>query len=296
MSLGRCVAMSKHSGLFLMENLRKRGSTVCLAAMWLVAAGLLPGSLHAATHSVSVVSFAFQPQTITVDVGDTVTWTNNSATFHTVTSGTGCVGDGLWDASLPGNGQTFSRTFPTPGTYPYFCIPHCLAFGMTGTVIVNGTVTLPAPAGQQTFFFLPVETPVVGASKAASRPIGIGPLAAAGTILTVEVALAPHEIPVDLYAAFTVSTDPLTLVNIGPDLSFQSITLQQVVAALASGTPPAGVVPWMSAVSAGIDVTLFAGVPVSALGAGQYTAYLLVTPHGGSLVNFDLYETTFTIF
>ena len=35
-------------------------------------------------------------------------------------------------------GATYDRVFPTMGTFPYFCRPHCL-FGMTGTIFVGVT-------------------------------------------------------------------------------------------------------------------------------------------------------------
>jgi plastocyanin len=46
-----------------------------------VQAGGTPSS-----HAVSMVGMTFVPAAMTVDVGDTVTWTNNSALDHTVTS------------------------------------------------------------------------------------------------------------------------------------------------------------------------------------------------------------------
>lgn len=260
-------------------------------AVWLFTVGFPPGAVHAVIQDVSAINLTFQPTSITIMQGDTVTWTNKDFVDHTVTSGTGCVADGLWDADI--GAHPFSRTFNVPGTYPYFCSIHC-ASGMTGTVVVN-PVILAAPFGQQTFSFPPAEQPVVDADKASSRPIGIGALAVGGDTLTVMIAIGQYAVPVDLFAAFTVSTDPLTVVNIQPDLSSQNLTLQVVAGALASGTLPAGVVPWMSAVSQGNEFTLFANVPTAGIASGQYTAFLLVTPHGGSLTDFDLYETSFTI-
>lgn len=103
------------------------------------------GVLHAATVEVSMVNFAFEPKTATINVGDTVKWTNTVVVPHTTTSGTGCAKDGKWDSGDMTRGATFSFTFDTPGEYPYYCIPHC-NLGMTGTIIVNGgtgTTTVP---------------------------------------------------------------------------------------------------------------------------------------------------------
>lgn len=87
---------------------------------------------------------AFVNSTVTVRAGGTVTWTHNDGTTqHTVTAD-----DGSFDSSpncaptvgpLPPTGdcltqgETFSTTFATPGTYTYHCKVHS---GMTGTVEV----------------------------------------------------------------------------------------------------------------------------------------------------------------
>jgi len=77
----------------------------------------------------------FLPPTITVDVGATVTWTNDDNAAHTVTSGSAADGpDGNFDSSLFMAGATFEATFDTAGEYPYFCMVHPW---MAGVVIVG---------------------------------------------------------------------------------------------------------------------------------------------------------------
>jgi plastocyanin len=89
----------------------------------------------------------FDPATLTVPKGTTVTWRNSSATMHTATDDPGKAANSA-DAALPsgaqpwdsGNidpGQTFQHTFDAPGTYKYFCTPHEAA-GMVATIIVTG--------------------------------------------------------------------------------------------------------------------------------------------------------------
>jgi plastocyanin len=63
--------------------------------------------------------FAFSPANIVVDVGATVTWTNEHGVSHTVSSG----GDEL-ASPLFGRGETYRRTFDEAGTYAYYCKPH----------------------------------------------------------------------------------------------------------------------------------------------------------------------------
>jgi predicted lipoprotein with Yx(FWY)xxD motif len=77
----------------------------------------------------SIVDFAFQPATLTVPVGTTITWTNTGATAHTVTAD-----DGSFDSASVAPGQTFSHAFTTAGTFTYHCAIHP---SMTATVTVQ---------------------------------------------------------------------------------------------------------------------------------------------------------------
>jgi len=77
------------------------------------------------------------PNVITVDVGATVTWSNDDSAAHTITSGTAASGDevgALFDSGLFMAGATFPWTFDTAGEYPYFCMVHPW---MEGMVIVG---------------------------------------------------------------------------------------------------------------------------------------------------------------
>lgn len=93
-------------------------------------------AVTAKTVSVSASGTSFSPANITIEAGDAVKWSSTGT--HTVTSGTGSSAPNvgvLFDQSLP-SGQTFTFTFTTPGTYPYFCRPH-EGLGMKGTVTVT---------------------------------------------------------------------------------------------------------------------------------------------------------------
>ena len=81
--------------------------------------------------SVSAVDFKFVPKTVTISVGETVTWSNNGQSPHTVT------GSGFNSGNL-NPGQSYSHTFGAPGTYAYHCQYH-VQQGMVGTVIVTGS-------------------------------------------------------------------------------------------------------------------------------------------------------------
>ena len=81
------------------------------------------------------------PYEVTIDVGETVTWTNDDTAAHTVTSGSAADGpDGVFDSSLFMAGATFSHTFEEEGTFDYFCMVHPWMEGvvMVGASIGNG--------------------------------------------------------------------------------------------------------------------------------------------------------------
>lgn len=95
------------------------------------------------TVSVSIASGAsaypnkgFTPDNVTVIIGvnNTVTWTNDDASIHTVTSSTVPTGASPFDSGFLNAGATFTYTFTTPGVYEYHCTIHPW---MTGFVTVR---------------------------------------------------------------------------------------------------------------------------------------------------------------
>jgi len=70
-----------------------------------------------ATYNATIQNFAFSPVLLTIKAGDTVTWTNKDSAPHQV------AGSGFQSGVL-GNGQSFSFTFNTAGTYDYICNIH----------------------------------------------------------------------------------------------------------------------------------------------------------------------------
>ena len=72
---------------------------------------------------------AFAPNPITVGVGGSVTWTNNDNTSHNATAN-----DGTWNSGNIAPGASFTRSFPTAGSFPYHCTSHP---GMVATVVVQ---------------------------------------------------------------------------------------------------------------------------------------------------------------
>jgi plastocyanin len=77
----------------------------------------------------------YEPNLVTISVGETVSWINNDKQIHTVTSGTPTDGpSGIFDSDLISAGKSFHYTFKSEGTFDYYCIVHPW---MTGTVIVE---------------------------------------------------------------------------------------------------------------------------------------------------------------
>jgi plastocyanin len=109
---------------------------------------------QSADRAVQVLQY--YPAAITVNVGDTITWTDPTPEIHTVTflapgqerpefdrgdplqaqpQGTGQIdGNGYLNSGILENGQSFTATAAQPGAYEYICLVHRL---QVGSVLVN---------------------------------------------------------------------------------------------------------------------------------------------------------------
>lgn len=82
-----------------------------------------------AKNAVTIQNMAFSPATLTVKVGDKVTWTNQDSVGHSATAD-----DNSFDTGVIAQGQSGSTTFSKAGTYTYHCKVHP---SMTATIIVQ---------------------------------------------------------------------------------------------------------------------------------------------------------------
>jgi len=80
-------------------------------------------------HEVSISNNAFSPSEITIEDGDTIRWTNEDSSNHTVTED-----NGEWDSGTLSNGATFKQVFLNTDSLEYHCSIHT---SMTGKVIVR---------------------------------------------------------------------------------------------------------------------------------------------------------------
>jgi plastocyanin len=89
------------------------------------------GAQYGSRQSVTVGAYDnyFQPATVTIAPGTTVTWANYGRETHTA-----MANDGRFDSGDIRPGASYSVTFAQPGTYYYHCCHHR---EMQGTIIVS---------------------------------------------------------------------------------------------------------------------------------------------------------------
>lgn len=88
----------------------------------------------------------FDPDEVTISVGDTIEWRNSSSVVHTVTADPQKAanadnvrlpeGAETFDSGNILPGENYTYTFTVPGRYKYVCLPHEAA-GMIGEVVVQ---------------------------------------------------------------------------------------------------------------------------------------------------------------
>lgn len=112
---------------------RARRRLLAAAAVATVVAGLPPRQARAdpataKVHAVRIDAFAFEPPTVTVDLGDTVAWRNDDPVPHTVTA------PGVFDSGAIAAGGAWRYITAERGRFDYLCRFHPT---MRGTLIVR---------------------------------------------------------------------------------------------------------------------------------------------------------------
>lgn len=110
-----------------MTTMIARSASALLIAVAVAAAS----PVQAANITVQIDNFTFNPKSIRVKAGDTVTWTNADDIPHTVTSKTSAFRSKAMDTN-----DKFAFKFTTPGTFDYFCSLHP---NMTGSIVVEAS-------------------------------------------------------------------------------------------------------------------------------------------------------------
>jgi plastocyanin len=98
----------------------RRGAFAAALSLALAFAPVLLGAASARADEIEVRidNFTFAPQTLTVKAGTTVTWINEDDIPHTV------VSTGHFRSKPLDTGDKFTYTFPTAGSFAYFCSLH----------------------------------------------------------------------------------------------------------------------------------------------------------------------------
>jgi plastocyanin len=156
-----------------------------------------------ATVLVGSGGLIFVPATTNILVNDSVTW-SWVGSFHSTTSGTPPgTPNGLWDSAVNNAPHSFTKTFTTAGTFPYYCSIH-FSEGMVGSIIVSSPAVPPV---------VTITNPASGAilSAPASLNLAASASVASGSITKVQffqgstslgsVAVAPFAVPVSNLAA-----------------------------------------------------------------------------------------------
>jgi plastocyanin len=112
---------------------KRRGRKLGLVAGAFFACLALGGRAATASEAsgpqILIQNFHFDPPTLEVPVGATVTWVNRDEEIHTVTST-----QGLFTSPALDGEKQFSYRFEKPGTYEYGCALHPQ---MKGTIVVR---------------------------------------------------------------------------------------------------------------------------------------------------------------
>jgi LPXTG-motif cell wall-anchored protein len=87
----------------------------------------------------TISDYMYSPSSLTIHVGDTVTWKNNGPSGHTATAR-----NSSFDTGLLKKGQSASHTFEHAGTFSYYCMVHPF---MHGTIVVLASTTTTTSSG-----------------------------------------------------------------------------------------------------------------------------------------------------
>ncbi len=160
----------------------------------------------------------------------------------------------------------------------------------TGTTSVSSTSTgvngmmgsyLQMPMAHQMFAYGPTTSPVTGTDISTTMPIGVGPVAMGGNMITVHAAIGQFSNPMDFYlTVYAPAVDPFNVYMYHPDGTIRPVS--------------EGVEPWMAGVTS-IDQTPISNMPTSGLAKGTYTIGLTAAETGSNMANYYMWTTNFVI-
>lgn len=179
-SIRHGLAAAAAAGLVLLAASALQGLEPLHAVTERSGAAAVPASTQGA--EVTIGDYFFAPDEIRVQVGDTVTWTNEGAVAHTTTSS---YDPPIWDSGSLSTGEVFTHTFTSAGTYLYECTFH--AAQMQGSVVVERASPTASATVSATETAAASATPEATATPLPAGPeVGLEPIASG---LTSPVAL-----------------------------------------------------------------------------------------------------------
>jgi plastocyanin len=153
---------ARHRHRVAHAHAQSHSAAVSRAGSAIVALSMPHQIAHAASDTtVTIADFSFTPASITIHVGDTVTWTNHGPSAHTATANNGSFNTGVLQ-----KGQSGSHTFNTAGTFSYICSIHPFMHG-TVVVLANTTSTTTATTPTST---TPTSTTPTTTTPASTTP------------------------------------------------------------------------------------------------------------------------------
>ena len=189
-----------------------------MALLAVVAGGsLIPMTpAQAATIPVAMAHYAFSPASITINVGDTLTWTNSDTAPHDVTTTSGPVP--IHSATLT-TGQSWSYTFTTPGTYRYICSIHP---DMQASVTVLAPKSSP-PARVVT------PAPSVTTAPVTTAPVTTAPVTTAPLHHVQRVVAVPSKVPTPSTHSAPAMTQPSAPTTAAASVQTQAPSLRPLL-------------------------------------------------------------------
>jgi hypothetical protein len=156
------------------------------------------------------------------------------------------------------------------------------AFAIT---ISYAALSMAVPTAQESFpAHGPIPSPIISTDPSQAMPIGVGPVATGGATLFLQIGFGLFSGPVDVYVGiYAPSIDPDHVYILMPD----NVTLQPMTSSTA-------LTPWVAGTLGNISKSVFGTIPVSALPAGTYSFYLVVTP-AGSLDSYYFWTTAIDV-
>ena len=98
-------------------SLQRRAALAC-AALLLCGGAAFGAAAAPATHTVVIEGVKYEPETLTVNRGDTIVWVNKDPFPHTVTA------KGAFDSHDIAAGKSWKYTASKAGEYAYICTLH----------------------------------------------------------------------------------------------------------------------------------------------------------------------------